>query len=595
MLRTLAWVVAVFSCSLQVVQAREGLPGPAVQAAPSTPEFGADVISQELHVAQAGGAAPDNTPTPTANTPKLSATVTSTPSSPLPTLAALEAAGAVIGHIRINTQNIFDPEDPRERGLLYRWANALHIKTRPSIIEHALLFQKGDKLSVKRIEETERLLRTNAFIYDVSIQPVAYSNGVVDIEVKTFDTWSLTASVNVSRAGGSNTTGLKFQERNFLGTGLSMGLSSSSNADRKGTEFEVTHRHLLADWTEIGYKKGNYDDGSSQAFSFARPFYALDARWAASISTSSEDSRISSYNAGVLADQYQRKQQKTEVFGGWSRGLVDGWTQRYYLGVKLQDDSFGLAPAFTSPALPPNQRLVTPYVRLDVVQDDFEKLSNLNQVGRAEYLPNGFALQTHLGRSFTSLGSTRNLWDYQAQVSDGFIFLGNQLLASASIKGQYGEGRNEHQVLSMAAKYYVTHNAHRRLYIGASGSVTSSADAVDQLQLGGDNGLRGYPLRYQNGQRRSLLTVEERFYSDAFIWRLFRLGGAVFYDVGRAWGGPNQSKANAGWLSDVGFGLRFFSVRSAKSVVLHLDFAFPLQRDPTIKPFQILFQTKTSF
>jgi hemolysin activation/secretion protein len=216
-------------------------------------------------------------------------------------------------------------------------------------------------------------------------------------------------------------------------------------------------------------------------------------------------------------------------------------------------------------------------------------------VGRAEYIPNGFALQTQLGRSFTALGSTRNVWDYQAAVSDGFMLWGNQLLAAASIKGQYGEGRNEHQVLSVAAKYYLTHNAHQRLYIGASGSVTSSADSVDQLQLGGDNGLRGYPSRYQNGQRRSLLTVEERFYSDAFIWRLFRVGGAVFYDVGRAWGGPNQSKTNAGWLSDVGFGLRFFSVRSAKSTVLHLDFAFPLQRDAAIKPFQILFQTKTSF
>jgi outer membrane protein assembly factor BamA len=563
------------------------------QAASSDTDHDPNALSQEVYLAQAAGAVPDPTPTTPASTPASSPT-TAQPSA-LPTFAELEAAGAVIGEVRINTQNIFDPNDPRERSFVYRWANALHIKTRPSIVEHGLLFQKGEKLSVKRLEETERLLRSNAFIYDVSIKAVAYQDGVVDIEVKTFDTWSLTASANVSRAGGSNTTGLKFQERNFLGTGLSVGLTSSSNADRKGTEFEVTHRHLLGNWTEISYKKGSYDDGSSQVFSFARPFYALDTRWAASFSTSTENSRISSYTAGGVVDQYQRKRQKTEVFGGWSRGLVDGWTKRYYLGMKLQDDQFSLAPAFTSAALPTDQRLVTPYVRLDVVQDDFEKLSNLDQVGRAEYIPNGFALQTQLGRSFTALGSTRSLWDYEATVSDGYMLFGNQLLAAASVKGQYGEGRNEHQVLSMAAKYYVTHNPRQRLYVGISGSVTSSADAVDQLQLGGDNGLRGYPLRYQNGQRRSLLTVEERFYSDAFIWRLFRVGGAVFYDVGRAWGGPNQSKANAGWLSDVGFGLRFFSVRSAKSTVLHLDFAFPLQRDPAIKPFQVLVQTKTSF
>ncbi len=593
MLRALGLTSIVFAACAHGAQTTEWAPDGAAPAQRTVFGPNADAASQAVNVAQTSDAASSGpsaapaTPSTVANTPGAQPTV--------PTLAELEAAGAVIGAIRINTQNIFDPDDPRERGLLYRWANALHIKTRPNIIEYALLFQKGDKLSVKRIEETERLLRTNAFIYDVAIRAVAYQDGVVDIEVKTFDTWSLTASIQLSRAGGSNTTGLKFQERNFFGTGLSMGLSSSSNADRKGTELEVTHRHLLGNWTEISYKKGSYDDGSSQAFSFARPFYALDARWAAGISSSTEDSRISSYSAGVLADQYQRRQQKTELFGGWSQGLVNGWAKRYYVGIKLQDDRFSPSQAFTSPARPADQRLVTPYLRLDVVQDDFEKLSNLDQVGRPEYIPNGFALQTQLGRSFTALGSTRNLWDYQAAVSDGFMLFGNQLLASASIKGQYGEGRHEHQLLSMAAKYYVTHNPHRRTFIGVAGSVTSSADTVDQLQLGGDSGLRGYPSRYQNGQRRSLITVEERFYSDAFIWRLFRVGGAVFYDGGRAWGGPNQSKTNAGWLSDVGFGLRFFSVRSAKSTVLHLDFAFPLQRDETIKPFQVLFQTKTSF
>lgn len=31
--------------------------------------------------------------------------------------------------------------------------------------------------------------------------------------------------------------------------------------------------------------------------------------------------------------------------------------------------------------------------------------------------------------------------------------------------------------------------------------------------LGGDNGLRGYPLRYQVGTTNALITLEERFYS----------------------------------------------------------------------------------
>ena len=196
MLRALGLACMVFSACVQAALAKDL----SAQAEPSALVSGNAADLREIHVAQANGAASPSSTAPAA--------AASAP-NPLPTLAELEAAGAVIGEIRINTQNIFDPDDPRESALLYRWANALHIPTRPSIIEHSLLFEKGEKLSVKRIDETERLLRSNAAIYDVSIQAVAYRDGVVDIEVKTFDTWSLTASVNLKRAGGANSTGLK--------------------------------------------------------------------------------------------------------------------------------------------------------------------------------------------------------------------------------------------------------------------------------------------------------------------------------------------------------------------------------------------------
>jgi outer membrane translocation and assembly module TamA len=238
---------------------------------------------------------------------------------------------------------------------------------------------------------------------------------------------------------------------------------------------------------------------------------------------------------------------------------------------------------------------VVPYLRLELVQDQFEKLSNRDQVGRTEYFATGFALKAQVGRSLTALGASRNLWDYEGSISDGYVVAGNDLLVSAKLSGQRGDGKNLHQVVDASAKYYVTHSQHARMFVGASASATSSSDAIDLQQLGGDNGLRGYPLRYQSGQRRSLLTVEERIYSDVFILRLFRVGGAVFYDVGRAWGGAQPNPVNPGWLSDVGFGLRIFSVRAAKANVLHLDFAFPLKRDPGIKPFQVLLKTKASF
>ncbi len=115
------------------------------------------------------------------------------------------------------------------------------------------------------------------------------------------------------------------------------------------------------------------------------------------------------------------------------------------------------------------------------------------------------------------------------------------------------------------------------------------------MELGGDNGLRGYPLRYQSGTRRALFTIEERFYTDLYVWQLFRIGGAAFFDTGRAWGGDNTNTQNPGRLSDAGIGLRIVSARSALSNVLHIDLAYALDATADIKKVQIVVKSRTSF
>ena len=52
---------------------------------------------------------------------------------------------------------------------------------------------------------------------------------------------------------------------------------------------------------------------------------------------------------------------------------------------------------------------------------------------------------------------------------------------------------------------------------------------------------------------------------------------------------------NTGWISDVGFGLRILSARSAFNNVLHADLAFPTHRDANIKPVQFLIKISSSF
>ena len=117
----------------------------------------------------------------------------------------------------------------------------------------------------------------------------------------------------------------------------------------------------------------------------------------------------------------------------------------------------------------------------------------------------------------------------------------------------------------------------------------------NQLTLGGENGLPGYPANYQSGDRRVVLNLEQRYYTDWYPFRLFRVGGGVFFDTGRAWGGEQAEGVDEGWLSNIGFGLRVFSVRSAFGTVWRLDFAFPINAPDDVPDHQILFYRSTNF
>jgi outer membrane protein assembly factor BamA len=516
---------------------------------------------------------------------------------PLPSFAELEAAGAVIGEIRIVNDNIFDLDDPKEDNFLFRLANKLHIRTRPGVIERTLLFHSGEPLSVQLIEESERLLRMNHYIYDVDIHPIAWHDRIVDIEVKTRDTWTLRPSYSFSRSGGSNSTSLSLQEYNLLGTGTKLRYAKTSDIDRNGTEYQVSHDHLFDGWTQIELTLANNDDGNSHSIRVERPFYALDTRWAAGASALHDERIDSIYQDGDIVGQYRHRQDSGEVYGGWSEGLVDNWTQRYSTGLSYQADAYTVDPSLIAPSdVPPDQTLVAPFVRYELIENDYEKISNRDKIQRPEFFEMGFHSKVQINRALTSLGSTDNLWSYSATVSDGFHAPGgNDILISTHLAGQYGDGHGQREGLGGSLRYYVPQGRRGLFYAAASGDVVRNPEVSDLLLLGGDNGLRGYPARYQSGEQRALLTAEERVYTDWYPFRLIRVGGAVFYDIGRAWGGPFQNPVNPGWLSDVGFGLRFLSTRSAFGNILHVDIAFPLNPDPDIRSWQFLVKSYVNF
>jgi len=515
----------------------------------------------------------------------------------VPSFAELEAAGAVIGEIRIDTRNIFDLSDPHESGIAYRAANALHAKTRPELIRRSLLFKSGDRVSVRLIEETERLIRATSTVYDVTIRPSRYGEGVVDLDVVTRDTWTLQPGLKLRHEGGKTSGAVNIKETNLAGTGTTLGFERSSTVDRNGTSFELGHDHLFDGWTAASLERSRFNDGSSESLSLARPFYALDTRWAATASETKFNRLDSLYSAGDIVAKYRHRQEAVEFSGGVSRGLVDGWVQRYSAGLSYQSDTYLLEPGEAPPpSLPPDATRAAPFLRYEVIEDDYLPVMDRERIRRPEYFAMGLHSQVQLGRALSVLGSTDQPWLLNASLSKGFrLPAGQQLLASGAYTNQYGSTIGDVRTFSANMRWFVPQSGSYLLYFSASTDLVRSPNIADELLLGGDSGLRGYPLRYQRGTHRQLFSVEERYYTDWYPLRLFRVGFAVYYDVGRAWdsqlGNPNN-----GWLNDVGIGLRVLSARSSFGNILHVDLAFPVHRtDSNIKTRQLLVMTAKTF
>jgi outer membrane protein assembly factor BamA len=509
----------------------------------------------------------------------------------------LETDQVVIGNVILVKQDVFDLSDPKENNALYRLANRLHIITRDSVIEQQLLFASGDEFSKRLVEETERILRRNTFFYDASITPVNRQDGTVDLQVDTRDVWTLKPGFSVSRSGGENRTSVKLEELNLLGWGQQVRIARSSDVDRDSTLFSFRDKNLGRSWAQLRFDYSDNSDGHWNELSVVRPFYALDARWTAGVSGTDFDLERSLYQLGEQAAEFRHERQFASVFGGWSAGLSDRWVRRYTAGVAYDENLFSEVPDATlPPAIPNDRELVYPFFSIELLEDQFVTAQNRDQIKRTEDFLTGTRIAATLGWSDEGIGADRDAALYWLSASRSFGDLAKSaMLLSANASGRVESGDAVNALLSVSARFYNQQSDQRTFFTTISGTYGNNLDLDNPVELGGDTGLRGYPLRYQSGDSKILLTVEQRYFWNWYPFRLVRVGGAIFADTGRTWGENPLGGESLGWLSDVGFGLRLAPTRTGTRSIIHLDLAFPLDGDDSIDSVQFLIQSKKSF
>lgn len=517
-----------------------------------------------------------------------------------PTLEQLAQNGATIGAINIQIDNVFNTDDPAEDKRLYRWANNVHIKTRPSVVEEVLLFESGEPLSAPLVAESERLLRERRYVADATITPGAYdpATNTVSLNVWMRDAWSLEPDIKLSRTGGENEFGLGLTEDNLLGLGKSMTLSYESNVDRDMRFFGYRDANLFGSRKQLSASIVDASDGHQYGFSVGRPFFSLDTRWSV-WGELLDDERVDPiYDLGEVIDEFRHDTEYLSVHGGRSRGLVDGRALRWLAGLSFEEDDFEPNPSFGAPLLlPEDRRLIYPWGGFQWIGDDWREVSELNDMGRIEDLSLGLNLVARLGIASPNLDSDRRatLFTFRADRGwepggPGHLFL---FAARAETREEHGELLNT--IVSLSGRYMRRNFGDELFLVNLQTVFGNHLDAENQVMLGGDTNLRGYPLRYQTGERSVLINIEQRIYTDWYPFRLIRFGYAFFLDVGRVTGDDPRMTPNLGTLSNVGMGLRLTSPRSSSSSVVHVDLAFPINAPPDIDDVQLIIERKATF
>ncbi len=249
-------------------------------------------------------------------------------------------AGMRISKVTLKQLNVFDTDKPEENNALFRFANRAHLTTKPEVIENVLLFAEGDVYQTKKLIESERLLRSQFYLYDARIYAEEACDGNIEVTVITRDLWTLMPELSFSRSGGENSTRIGFRESNLFGYGKRLSLTHTKEVERSGYLFVYEDPNILSSRYRGRLEYSDNDDGERHYLSLSYPFFATDTPYSYGTTLLSDKRIESSYNAGEKVSEYQQNTTVSQIYFGLSKTLEQNWTRRLLFGYREEKQQF---------------------------------------------------------------------------------------------------------------------------------------------------------------------------------------------------------------------------------------------------------------
>lgn len=505
--------------------------------------------------------------------------------------------------------------------LVYRIGNAVHLETRKSVVKKLLLFDVGDEVNLYELIESEKNLRSQAYIADAHITREVSSDGKNVLRVRTSDTWTLTIPLSLERpSDGPLYYGIGLWENNFLGFGQTIGIYYSHDEFRDRFMALYNNSNFLVRHNRFELSLSDNTDGYTNYVTMYKPYLSRKRNeWAYTISGYVNKEDVKYYWTGRLPTRRVSVAVSDSAFKDLPH--YGKKHENEILRVKqLEEDSatFHVGRSFGSEEFKVYLALGYDYHRFGrsyksfsrFLFEDGGKAYAVDSASAKDWIPEQLDSRFGVDVTFSRIRYDRLVnfkhakwtedvdkgYSVKVGISKNWKALGamdDDLRVDYRIYLAFGS-RTHHLMLNAKSHFYFDQDSRRDVYEFASAEyiwrsnewfstqVSGYVDAYKraaygrQLSLGGLSGQEfyGFPTYLYTGQARFYGQVEERFFPHFEIGTVSPVF-AVFFK-----GGETASQIHLFEPGDLtyvaGVGVRFAMTKSVSGLVNHLDFSWPL-------------------
>jgi hypothetical protein len=450
--------------------------------------------------------------------------------------------GKVIRHINIVTLDPFGysvtDTTQSAQNFLYKAGNKAHIKSRSITIWNLLLISKNQPFNSLHVKESERLIRIQKYVHDVSFYVVntGLKSDSVDIFIRELDKWSIIPDGAISGSG----LRIGLTDKNFLGSGNEFINAYSRNFETDIGAFSTNYSIPNIRNTYISTILHYGIDGKrnfNRSLVVERPFYSPLTKWAGGVSFASQFRKDTLKDINLIYAPVRLKFRTQDYWAGKAiRLFKDNSEQELitnliftarYLRIRYSEKP----PELNDPLhIYSNEDFYFAGIGISTrkyVQDRYIFKYGIIEdvpVGKVYGLTVGYQSRNNSGRVYLGFHYSAGNYYKWGYLSYNFEY-GTFFKSSVADQGVFTAGVN------YSTGLFEIGNWKFRQFVKPQVTIGINRFSYDSLSLNDGYGLDGFKSPALSGTKRLILTLQTQSYSP---WHIvgFQFGPYLKYSLG---------------------------------------------------------------